>query len=132
MGEVNGGHLSLKFPYLSQSADAKDMLMFNTEICTLLKLLLGPSPRGEVIMFLYRFKHNKRWQGATTCACAVGFDVHTWVQPQTDQSFSTVMSSNCLFCPTNSPKSIDSSVTVRTNTEKQQILTFNDLEPAIV
>lgn len=26
--------------------------------------------RGEVIMFLYRFKHNKRWQGATTCACA--------------------------------------------------------------
>ena len=47
MGEVNGGHLSLKFPWLSQSADAKDMLMFNTEIRTLLKLLLGPSLEGK-------------------------------------------------------------------------------------
>lgn len=46
MCEENGGHLSLKFPWTNQSAGVKDMLMFNIEIRTLLKLLPGPLRQG--------------------------------------------------------------------------------------
>lgn len=40
--EENQVHSSLKFPWMNQSAGVKDMLMFNTKFCTVLKLLPGP------------------------------------------------------------------------------------------
>lgn len=43
--------------------------------------------------------------------------------------FPKVTSSNCFFCPTNSPKLKDSSLTVNIDQEQQQILTFKKLEP---
>lgn len=47
MCEENGGHLSLDFPWMSPSAGAASMLMFNTEICTVSKLLPGPLLQGN-------------------------------------------------------------------------------------
>lgn len=41
MCEGSEGHMSLKFPWMNQSAGEKDMLMFNAKICTVLKLLPG-------------------------------------------------------------------------------------------
>lgn len=45
MCEENGGHLSLDFPWMSPSTGAASM--FNTEICTELKLLPGPLLQGN-------------------------------------------------------------------------------------
>ncbi len=43
-----------------------------------------------------------------------------------------IMSSNVLFCPSNSPKPKDVLFIILHDKEKQQILTFENLEPANV
>ena len=39
---------------------------------------------------------------------------------------------NCFFCPTNSPKAEYSSFTIIKDKDKQQIPTFNKMEPAFL
>lgn len=41
------------------------------------------------------------------------------------------MSSDCFFCPTNSPELKDPSFTITNEKEKQQIFTFNKLEAGL-
>lgn len=43
------GHVSIKCPWMNQSGGVKDMLMFNTKICRVLKLLSGPLLNVEEI-----------------------------------------------------------------------------------
>lgn len=67
MCEENGGHLSLHFPWMSPSAGAASMLMFNTEICTVSKLLPGPLLQGNQLWCCIGL--NITGRGASCLSC---------------------------------------------------------------